>query len=39
MAKVKKQFFGFVFATLIFVSAYPIWSFIVKTISDMVSKF
>ena len=38
IAKLKTQLLGFVIASFVFVSAYPIWSFIVKTISEMVAK-
>ncbi len=38
IAKLKTQFLGFAIASLIFVSAYPIWSFIVQLIGDMVAK-
>ena len=38
IAKLKTQLLGFVIASFVFVSAYPIWSFIVKTIAEMVAK-
>ena len=38
IAKLKTQLLGFVIASFVFVSAYPIWRFIVKTISEMVAK-
>lgn len=38
IAKLKTQLLGFVIVSFVFVSAYPIWSFIVKTISEMVAK-
>ena len=38
IAKLKTQLLGFVIASFVFVSAYPIWGFIVKTIAEMVAK-
>ena len=38
IAKLKTQLLGCVIASFVFVSAYPIWSFIVKTIAEMVAK-